>query len=113
MPGDFDVVTSALFLHHLTDDQAADVLQRMAAATNRLILINDLRRSWAGWLLAAAACRLLTRSPVVHTDGPRSVARAFTPTEALNIARRAALANAVISHRWPFRFLLAWDRATA
>ena len=110
-PAGFDVVTCSLFLHHLTDDQAADVLRRCAAATNRLVLINDLRRSWAGWLLAVAACRLLTRSPVVHSDGPRSVERAFTPSEALDDTHRAGLANAVISRRWPFRFLLTWDRA--
>jgi 2-polyprenyl-3-methyl-5-hydroxy-6-metoxy-1,4-benzoquinol methylase len=113
LPDGFDVVTSSLFLHHLTDDQAADVLRRCAAATNRLILVNDLRRSRAGWLLAAAACRLLSRSPVVHSDGPRSVTRAFTPSEALEIAHRAGLTSGVISRRWPWRFLLTWDRATA
>src|SRR5436305_8931277 len=79
LSGGFDVVTSSLFLHHLTDEQAVELSRRMAAATTRLLLVNDLRRARRGWLLAAAACRLLTRSPVVHVDGPRSVAAAFTP----------------------------------
>jgi SAM-dependent methyltransferase len=113
LPAGFDVIISSLFLHHLTDEQAVELLRRMAAAAERLVLINDLRRSRAGWLLAAAACRLLTRSPVVHADGPLSVARAFTPAEALGIAERAGLHGATVSRRWPFRFLLTWHRVDA
>jgi 2-polyprenyl-3-methyl-5-hydroxy-6-metoxy-1,4-benzoquinol methylase len=111
LPGGFHVVTCSLFVHHLTDDQAIDLLHQMAAATERLVLVNDLRRSAGGWLLAVAACRLLTRSPVVHADGPLSVARSFTPAEALRIAERAGLRGAAVNRRWPFRFLLTWDRA--
>lgn len=107
----FDVVTSSLFLHHLSDEQAVELLSRMAAVTTRLVLVNDLRRGRRGWLLAVAACRLLTRSPVVHVDGPRSVAAAFTPAEALSLADRAGLPGATVNRRWPFRYLLTWDRA--
>ncbi|HEY1376946.1 MAG TPA: methyltransferase domain-containing protein [Gemmataceae bacterium] len=111
LPAGFDVVTCSLFLHHLADEQAIRLLGQMAAATTRLVLVNDLRRSSAGWLLAVAACRLLTRSPVVHVDGPRSVAAAFTPAEALRLAERAGLRGAAVERRWPFRFLLTWGRA--
>jgi 2-polyprenyl-3-methyl-5-hydroxy-6-metoxy-1,4-benzoquinol methylase len=111
LPSGFDVVTASLFLHHLNDEQAVEVLRRCSVASQRLVLINDLRRSLNGWLLAATACHLLCRSPVVHADGPRSVERAFTPSEALQIAHRAGMANAAVSRRWPFRFLLSWDRA--
>ncbi len=80
----------------------------MAAA--RLVLINDLARTGAGYLLAWAGCRVLSRSPVVHHDGPASVASAFTPDEALELAREAGLAGATVARRWPERFLLAWSR---
>jgi SAM-dependent methyltransferase len=113
LPGGFDVVVSSLFLHHLTDEQAVDLLRRMAAAANRLVLVNDLRRSRAGWLLASTACRLLSPSPIVHADGPLSVARAFTPAETLQIAERAGMRKATVTRRWPFRFLLSWHRAAA
>jgi 2-polyprenyl-3-methyl-5-hydroxy-6-metoxy-1,4-benzoquinol methylase len=111
LPGGFDAVVSSLFLHHLTVEDAIELLRRMAFATTRLLLVNDLRRTRRGWLLAAAACRLLTRSPVVHVDGPRSVAAAFTPAEALSLAGRAGLHGATVEGRWPFRYLLTWDRA--
>jgi 2-polyprenyl-3-methyl-5-hydroxy-6-metoxy-1,4-benzoquinol methylase len=111
LPDGFDVVTCSLFVHHLTDEQALDLLRRMAAATRRLILVNDLRRSVSGWLLAVTACQLLTRSPVVHADGPLSVARAFTTAEVYSVAERAGLCGVTVERRWPFRFLLTWDRA--
>ena len=110
LPGGFDVVMSTLFVHHLTDEQAVGVLRAMAAAAARLVLINDLRRCLPGLALAHAACRLLTRSTVVHTDGPRSVARAFTVEEARRLAERAGVTGAVVRRRWPFRFLLEWAR---
>jgi hypothetical protein len=61
-------------------------------------------------LLACAGTRLLSRSPVVHVDGPRSVAAAFTPAEALDLAQRAGLTGATVVRRWPCRFLLTWRR---
>jgi 2-polyprenyl-3-methyl-5-hydroxy-6-metoxy-1,4-benzoquinol methylase len=110
LPNDFDVVLCSLFLHHLDGEQAVRLLRRMAAAARHLVLVNDLVRSLAGWTLAQVATRLLCASPVVHTDGPRSVARAFTPAEARALAEQAGLRGAVVRRRWPFRYLLSWRR---
>jgi SAM-dependent methyltransferase len=110
LPDDRDVIISSLFLHHLDEDAAVALLQRMAEAARKAILINDLARSAAGLMLAHVATRLLTWSPVVHVDGPRSVEGAFTPGEALRLAERAGLRGATVTRRWPFRYLLAWRR---
>jgi 2-polyprenyl-3-methyl-5-hydroxy-6-metoxy-1,4-benzoquinol methylase len=110
LPGDYDAVVCSLFLHHFSEEQAVSVLRRMAAASRGLVLINDLRRCFAGWLLAHTAGRLLTTSPVVHVDGPRSVAAAWTRAEILTLARRAGLAGATYRAYWPCRFLLSWTR---
>ena len=106
----FDVVMSSLFLHHLSRASAVKLLAYMAHTAERAVLVNDLRRSRAGYLAAQAACRLATRSPIVHVDGPRSVAAAFTLDEVRTIAAEAGLEDATIHRRWPFRFLLAWRR---
>ncbi len=108
LPGGFDVVTSSLFLHHLTQAEACQLLGKMAAAAGRLVLVQDLRRSTAGLQLARLAARLFTRSPVVHTDAPLSVRAAFTLPEATELARQAGLTGAAVVPRWPFRFLLSW-----
>ncbi|MBW3539786.1 MAG: methyltransferase domain-containing protein [Planctomycetes bacterium] len=110
LPRGYDAVTCSLFLHHLSQPQAESLLREMSRA-GRLVLVSDLRRSRAGYALAWLACRLLTRSPVVHEDGPRSVAAAFTRKELLELARRSGLAGASVSRRWPQRLLLKWMQA--
>jgi 2-polyprenyl-3-methyl-5-hydroxy-6-metoxy-1,4-benzoquinol methylase len=110
LPDGYDVVTTSLFLHHLSDDEAATILRRMGEAAGRLVLVNDLARTRAGWLLAWAGCRLLTRSPVVHFDGPASVRSAFTTAEVTALADRAGLGGAKVTTHWPCRFLLRWER---
>ncbi len=110
LPTGYDVVTCSLFLHHLTDDDAVTLLRRMGAAAGRLVLVNDLVRSRAGLLLAQVGTRLLSLSPVVHVDGPRSVEGAYTIEEARTLADRAGLGGATVGRRWPCRFLLSWSR---
>jgi hypothetical protein len=82
----------------------------MGEAAGRAVLVDDLVRGRGGFALAWAGCRLLSRSRVVRHDGPVSVAAAFTPAEALSLARRAGLEGATIVRHWPQRFLLEWRR---
>jgi SAM-dependent methyltransferase len=111
LPAGFDAAICSLFLHHLADTDAEELLRRMGRAAGKLVLVNDLVRSRRGYLLAWLASRLLTRSPIVMGDGPLSVEGAFTPTEALVLATRAGLAGATISTHWPLRLLLKWWKA--
>jgi SAM-dependent methyltransferase len=106
----YDAAMCSLFLHHLDNEDACALLRGMAAAAGRLVLVNDLARSFAGLMLAHVGTRLLTFSDVVHTDGPRSVEAAFTPDEARALAERAGLRGAVVARRWPCRWLLTWRR---
>jgi 2-polyprenyl-3-methyl-5-hydroxy-6-metoxy-1,4-benzoquinol methylase len=110
IPAGYDVITCSLFLHHLDGDQAATVLRKMGEAAGRLVLVNDLERSRLGWWAAYVGTRLVTRSPMVHYDGVVSVEGAFTPDEALAVARKAGLEGATVRRKFPFRFLLAWRR---
>ncbi len=110
LPPDCDMVMCSLFLHHLEDDQAVDLMSRMREAAAESILINDLIRSRWGYFLARAGCRLLTRSAVVHYDGPVSVAGAYTINEVQILAEKAGLAPVRFSRHWPQRFLLTWSR---
>lgn len=110
LPAGYDALVTSLFLHHLDEGQAADLLGRLAEAAGRLVLVNDLARSPAGLLLAYLGTRVLSRSEVVRTDGVRSVEAAFTPAEVCALAMRAGLAGARVEGRWPCRFLLTWRR---
>jgi SAM-dependent methyltransferase len=110
LPDGYDVVYSSLFLHHLADDEAVSVMARMKRCTEQVIAVDDLLRSPAGYTLAWAGTRLLTRSRVVHADGPVSVRAAFTVPEVRQLADDAGLAGATVRTHWPYRFLLTWSR---
>jgi SAM-dependent methyltransferase len=110
LPGEFDVVMTSLFLHHLDNEDAVLLLRRMKEMTGSLLLVNDLERGPLGWLLAWAGARILSRSPIVHFDGPVSVEGAFTCAEVRRLARRAGLSGATVKRCWPCRYLLAWRR---
>lgn len=110
LPPDYDVILCSLFLHHLDEDAAVDLLRRMGQSCRHLVLVNDLIRSPLGYGLAWVGCRLLSRSPIVHFDGPVSVQGAFRMDEALVLAARAGLVGASVRRSWPERFLLSWRR---
>ncbi len=113
LPDDYDIITCSLFLHHLDELTAEAFLRKIAAATRHAVLVNDLRRTRVGHALALISCRVLTRSPVVRVDGPMSSRAAYTIDEVARLAERSGLGGALISRRWPQRFLLQWTKAAA
>jgi SAM-dependent methyltransferase len=110
LPEGFDILTCSLFLHHLDEDDAIRLLRRMADSARSMIVVNDLLRSRIGYGIAWAGCRLLSRSPIVHHDGPVSVGAAYSLVEARHMAERAGLAGVRLERRWPWRFVLSWSR---
>ena len=110
IPAGIDVVLCTLFLHHLTESDAVALLQRMSAAAKRAVVISDLRRTRLGAALTWAGCRMLSRSEVFRADGMRSVAAAFSTSEARSLAAAAGLSGAQVSRIWPQRWLLTWRK---
>lgn len=106
-----DIVTCTLFLHHLDEEQSVILLQRLAAAARRLVLVSDLRRTRLGYWMAHVVGRVLTRSPVVRIDGPLSVAAAWSLPEVDRLARQAGWSGYQLRRVWPERFLLSWNRS--
>lgn len=109
LPTGHDVVVCSLFLHHLSSDDAVSFLSNAAEVAGSRLLVSDLRRTRTNYWLTQLGCQLLTRSPVVHKDGPLSIRAAFTIEEARQLATQAGLANARIEPRFPARWLLQWS----
>lgn len=109
LPGGYDLVCSSLFHHHLSLDNAVDLLRNMGRA-GRSVLVQDLLRTKLGYVLAWSGLRLLSRSDVARVDGPRSVQSAFTLPEARAMAKQADLRGATVRNAWPERFVLEWRR---
>jgi 2-polyprenyl-3-methyl-5-hydroxy-6-metoxy-1,4-benzoquinol methylase len=111
LPNDYDVLINSLFLHHLDETEVVTFLSRGAAAAGRALVISDLVRSRFGLFLTIAATRVLTRSPVVHLDGPISVRGAFNLAEIQELAARAGLSGASVTRHWPCHLLLSWTKS--
>ena len=109
-----DAVTSSLYLHHVAARRdAVSLLRQMAACARRIVVVSDLQRSRVGLALAWTACRVLSRSAIVHHDGPASVRAAWTCEELADLAAEAQLRGAQVRPAWPWRLLLVWQRAEA
>lgn len=107
-PDTVDVAVCSLFLHHLRRADAVKLTRRMFNASTTGIIINDLVRSRIGWAFAWAGTRVISRSPIVHFDGPQSVRAAWTPSELREIAFEAGIprTHVHVRHTWPFRMTL-------
>lgn len=110
LPTGYDVITSSLFLHHLGSESLRRFLADAARVAHRMVVHCDLRRTWWGLALAHVATRALTRSPVVHVDGPRSVRAALSIHEMRELAAAVGMRGAEIQPCWPARFVLVWRR---
>jgi 2-polyprenyl-3-methyl-5-hydroxy-6-metoxy-1,4-benzoquinol methylase len=105
----YDIVLCSQFLHHLTEQQAEAVLNKMKDAATQQVIVVDLVRSQLNWWQVWLATRLLSRSAIVHFDGPQSIRAAFTIEEMKAIADRVGFARFSVTSHWPCRFTLVGD----
>jgi ubiquinone/menaquinone biosynthesis C-methylase UbiE len=101
----FDIAHASLVLHHLEPDGAASLLVEMARVARLGIVVNDLGRGRLAWLGAWLLTRLATRNPFTRHDGPLSVRRAYSLTEARSLSMEAGLRivyekQGFAGHRW-------------
>src|SRR5947208_702478 len=109
-PAEHEQALHGLARINALSDSAGILWPSLLELARWLVLVNDLERGPLGWMLAWLGTRLLSRSRIVHVDGPLSVEGAFTCAEVRALARRAGLDGATLTRRWPCRFLLAWRR---
>jgi len=101
----YDFVYCSLFMHHFDWDESIGVLSHLKQLSRVSVLVDDLCRSKLGWIAAKLGCWVLSRSPIVHFDGPQSVRAAYTTSEFQQLAVHAGLSNGTIRKHWPERFL--------
>jgi hypothetical protein len=105
----FDYVHAGLFLHHLDDDTAAQVLRAMDVAAREGIVWNDLLRSRRG--VAVGFILGLGRARAVRHDILASLRAGFTRAEVQSLARIAGIDYAAYQQNFlAQRFTLAGQR---
>jgi 2-polyprenyl-3-methyl-5-hydroxy-6-metoxy-1,4-benzoquinol methylase len=105
----YDVVMCSQFLHHLSNEEAERVVRRMKSMAARRVIVVDLERSRANWLQVWIATRVLSRSKVVHCDGPQSVRAAFTLAEFRKLVQPVGFTSFELHRKWPCRFVFSGD----
>jgi ubiquinone/menaquinone biosynthesis C-methylase UbiE len=94
----FDIAHASLVLHHLRPDDAISLLREMARVARVGIVVNDLERSWIGWMGAWLLGHLATRNRYTRHDAPLSVRRAYRSDEMRTMLDEAGLVPARTMH---------------
>lgn len=76
-PKSFDVVTSTLVCHHLSDEAIVDFIRRSVQVATQAVIINDLHRHFLASSGFLALAHLFFRNRLIFHDGPISIERAF------------------------------------
>ena len=109
----FDYVFCSLFTHHLTDEEAAVVLAEMARVARRRIFVIDLHRHPIAYIFYITVGRIFLHNRLIREGGALSSLRSFVPRELGRVAERAALAEARVERRFPYRLVLSGRKRAA
>lgn len=87
----YDFVTCSLAFHHFGPEMSIKMVELMAKMASRAFVVNDLERSWFGFVGAKLLTYTLTRHRLTRNDAPLSVLRSFSPAEFLQLGQQAKL----------------------
>ena len=107
----FDLVTCSQVLHHFEDPEATMIIREMTRVARRLVVIADLRRSWAAAAGIWASSFLLGFHPVSRHDGTLSVLRGYRKAELGALVQGAVGLAPEVRDRPGFRVTAAWSPA--
>jgi ubiquinone/menaquinone biosynthesis C-methylase UbiE len=104
----FDLVSSNLFLHHLSSDELVACVRESLRVCRRAVLINDLIRHPLHLAMVYAGMPLY-RSRLTRHDAPASVRQAYTQEEMLALLRQTGAARIEMKRYYLFRMgVVVW-----
>lgn len=106
----FDVATCNLALHHFEPSAAIEMLRELRRVSRLTPIVCDLARSRAAYAGVWLFARFLAKNRLTRHDGPLSVLRAYTPAEAVDLARRAGWRDPHVTGAPFFRMVLVDGR---
>jgi ubiquinone/menaquinone biosynthesis C-methylase UbiE len=106
--GSFDLVSSELFVHHLSPDQVIQFVREGLRVCRRAFLINDLIRDPLHLALAYAGFPLY-RSRITRNDAPASVRQAYTVQEMRGMISQTGAARMEVDTCFLYRMgVIVW-----
>jgi 2-polyprenyl-3-methyl-5-hydroxy-6-metoxy-1,4-benzoquinol methylase len=102
----FDVVTSTLVCHHLTDDEIVQFLKRAVDIAAQAVILNDLHRHFLATWSYKCIAPLLFPNPMVIHDGLLSIKRAFKRKDWDFYFKESDVHNVQCSWHFAFRWIV-------
>ncbi|HEY7095126.1 MAG TPA: methyltransferase domain-containing protein [Terriglobales bacterium] len=104
----FDLVSSTLFVHHLSPDQVVSFGKEALRVAKTAVIINDLIRHRLHLMLVYAGLPLY-RSRITRHDAPASVLQAYTTSEMRDLLKQTPATRVEITRHYLFRMgAIAW-----
>lgn len=104
----FDLVSCALFVHHLSPEQAVGFAKEALRVCRIAVVVNDLIRNPIHLALAYAASPWY-RSRITRNDAPASVSQAYTVEEMRSFFQKAGATHVEAQHHFLYRMgVIAW-----
>jgi len=100
---DYNVILSSFVAHHMTQDELIRFLCFMEGEAGRGWLVNDLHRHRFAYHGSPLLARIMGWHRIVRQDGQLSIARAFRPADWRHLLAVAAIPEAQVVRRFPFR----------
>jgi ubiquinone/menaquinone biosynthesis C-methylase UbiE len=105
----FDYALTAMFLHHLSDEDVVRVMHAMGRVSRRGVIVSDLVRDRRA--LAWIKLFTIASNPMVKHDAVVSVRQAFTREEICGLRDRAGIGYAEYFKHFGHRFVMAGEKA--
>ena len=102
----FDYVFCSLFLHHLGDEPAVDLLREMSRVAADRIFVIDLNRNPTAYYFYKYIGGLFLQR-FTRDDGALSILRSFTRDEMLELAKKAGLSEVKVERSKANRLILS------
>jgi SAM-dependent methyltransferase len=106
LDGAVDFVVSTLFFHHFSPEENGCLLREFSRVARSGFAVLDLRRHRLPAIFVALAGKAVFKARISVEDGIASVRQAYTPDEALCVARQVAPGSRA-RRVFPFRLLLS------
>ncbi|MEM1321437.1 MAG: methyltransferase domain-containing protein [Bacteroidota bacterium] len=101
-----DILYCSLFLHHFTDEEQLELMQKCFRQGVKAILINDLQRHWLPYYLFHLICFIFRAPAMTKEDGCLSILKGFRREDLERLMQKAGFQHFKISWRWAFRYQL-------
>jgi ubiquinone/menaquinone biosynthesis C-methylase UbiE len=105
-----DIIHTALFLHHFTEEQIQILLKEFLRICKKGIIINDLQRSFLALWGIKTLTFFFSKSEMVKNDAPLSVKRGFTKPELIKLLSNECFSNIIIKNKWAFRWMIVINK---